>query len=60
MMLKFVPKSPPSPGPERRVADTVIERPEIDDIVRQLVAAAGGDPRSIICHVTRAGDIIAV
>ena len=33
-LLKFV--SRPSPGPERRVVDTVIERPETDDIVRSL------------------------
>ena len=33
-LLKFV--SQPSPGPERRVVDTVIERPETDDIVRSL------------------------
>ena len=33
-LLKFV--SRPSPGPERRVVDTVIERPDTDDIVRSL------------------------
>ena len=33
-LLKFV--SQPSPGPERRVVDTVIERPDTDDIVRSL------------------------
>ena len=33
----LVPAQPsPGPGPERRAADTVIERPETDDIVRSL------------------------